>query len=158
MTITFNNSYTEAVVASNLIGDWIIAGDNNVELKLTVSFACSETPVEIVINDYVDTDTQTYTLTPEDIGQTDVFSDGIYFSYLTLNNTQETECSLVNLEIECSIQEYLSNNLKSNIGALFESLKSLSKCSDCRCTDACLIYEYITSILNQQTTSDCGCS
>ena len=151
MTIIFDAEYTEAVITSDLISDWLDIPDNDQVLKLKIYYQCTDTPVEVVLDsDNLDSGTESYTLLPSLLSQGSTFINGVYFFSLENEDTveTETECKFVDISFECDVNTYVSTNLTSNVRMLYDALLNLEQCSDCKCVDACAIFEYISGIIN----------
>lgn len=92
--------------------------------------------------------------------------DGVY--YLEFKNvngsvtTYNTICVLVDTDLKPTVVQYTSDQIKA--GKLNEAYKYyqvltlLNTCSDQTCSDAVIIYNALTDILNGTQTNDCGCN
>lgn len=154
MTIVFNSDYTEATITSDLITNWLGIVDNEEVLTLSIHYQCTDTPVEITLDSSnLNVGTESYTLLPSSLSQGTTFLDGVYFFVIENEDTieTETECKLIDQELECKVNSYISENLTSNIRMLYDALLNLEQCSDCKCVDACTIYEHIINTVDGTT-------
>lgn len=102
-------------------------------------------------------------LDPTDLGETETFSDGVYYFKVVIsdedsNTIEESLCKFVNCNSTCAmIDTYTKTDLDSVIKQLsFEALLAANDCTSCSCTDLCTLYTNtgLTDINNDQ----CGCS
>lgn len=161
MIITKAQDYSNFLVQSQLIQDWV--SDDSIVVNLKIYEACSTSAITILLSDDTyDTEDEGMIITPTLLDQTtDTIADGIYRLELISDNGDEiTEkyCLFIEGNIKCRIVTYLGDNLNSNIYHLYLVLLDGEACMDCNCKNLCLIYDEINRLLDITNTEPCGCS
>lgn len=175
ITATVLTGCTGIEIRSDIINSWVAAYPNSNDVKLSMTYNCDfEYSIEnISATDISGQLTNRYiNITPENFNMTDVMCDGIYFINIEetlLDGTPnvETECIAVLCSTKCNLVSFFANGIENAtlgdnviVGQLYDSLYTIGECSDCRCQDACVIFNYITDVMNTTTNnaSDCGCT
>lgn len=115
-------------------------------------------------NPNLDNGTNTYTLTPDDVGQTTDLDDGIYSLQLrktdtaTGSTTSEYLCVFSDCAIKCSVDNCILKD-GSTIAPIYHTvLSNLNTCDSCNCDDAVNLFDDLEWVLdNCSTIDDCGC-
>lgn len=168
MTITDVNSDCVTLrVQSTLITDWVaLDGDpNQPTLTLTYTYNCGDTTSLTVDNTTVDLINEWIDLTKDELGTEDdtTIQNGIFFFTMksvdpvTSDISYEYYCYFVDCAIKCELVEYLAKNLDSNIYSYYQVLTHLNTCTECPCTHACTIFDFMDALLDEEITEDCGC-
>lgn len=154
-------------LTSTLLDDWIaLDGDpDQPTLTLTYTYNCGDDTSLTVDNTTVDLINGWMDLTKDELGSDDdtTIRNGIFFFTLksvdpvTTDISYEYLCYFVNCSVACDIIEYLGSNLDSPIYAYYQVLTHLNTCTECPCSYACTIYDYMVALLQEENTSDCGC-
>jgi len=165
LTYTINSGCASIDVESDLITAYVAALPSpDHTLSLAVKVDCGD-PITITLDgDSLDTDNNKYVLLPADLSQTTKISDGVLHLTLTKtvtssgDTTKQYSCLFVDCDTKCELIEFLASNSTSNAYAYYQVLTHLNTCTDCSCTDACTIWNYLQTLLGNTTqTNDCGC-
>jgi hypothetical protein len=113
--------------------------------------------------DVVDAD---YTATPEDVGTSDVFPDGVYQFKFKITQEDGTKvedsiCKFINCASDCLMTSIFTNigtDPECTIKALaYFALTIADECPGCSCADLCALYN-ATGLNPSTNDSGCGCS
>lgn len=155
-------------IASDLFVDFFESSEGTLTLSYTIN--CG-TPIEVNFT-HEDIPITYYDITTS----TDKVCDGIYcakLSYKALDNNPtvlvEYGSTYVNCDILCKIAEEFNEDRSSSSSILYnEAIKLSVTCSTCSCTEACVIWNELNSIVNGLEnqvdikkfvkTEDCGCN
>lgn len=102
-------------------------------------------------------------LDPTDLGETDTFSDGVYYFKVVISNEEsetieESLCKFVNCNSTCLMTPiYKLTDTDSVLKQLaFEALIAANDCTSCSCSDLCALY--IATGLTTTDNDECGCN
>jgi hypothetical protein len=172
LTVTNNGANDILTIESDLIDTYISNLPTPLTgLELTVKVNC-ETEFVFTLDDTTITiaDNAFYII-PADLNQDTVFDNQVIsFSLVetTLADSStetQTDCLFIDKDLKCQILDYISTNISTNsidnillAQSLYSSLLNSEDCSDCDCEDACIIFEYLTSLITGSTSITSNCA
>jgi hypothetical protein len=110
-------------------------------------------------------------LSPEVVGMTDVFQDGVYFIGLTETDTatnsinNESETIFLDCFTTCKVVEYLTHNPHSNVGIYLDALKYSNDCDTVTYEKLCNLWTILGKTLGyfkvipceEELNNNCNC-
>lgn len=145
------------------------AAPSTTTITLAVTKDCATTATEITIDELGDLNyadaTASFVLDPTDLNQsTSTLDDGVYHIELTVTKDagdyyNAQICVAVLCVASCDAVSYLANNLDSDIHKYVVALEDwVNSCDACDCTKACVIYDYLRKILDDEVENPCNCN
>ncbi len=152
MTYAINNNCSIITLGSEHLSP------DNLSVNLFWDKNCSGNLGKVSIN----TSAGMIQLDPTDLGQSDTFSDGVYYFKISVtqeNGTivEESICKFVNCNSTClMLAVYKLTDSESLMKQLsFEALLAANNCPNCGCADFCTLYN--NTGLTDIDNDDCGC-
>lgn len=100
-------------------------------------------------------------LSPEDLGQTEKFSDGVYYFKISVTDgeggmAEESLCKFINCNSTCLMLDKYKDETQFSKVMSFEALLASDNCIKCECSTLCMLYNN-TGLNDTENDSDCGC-
>lgn len=157
LTVTNNNQ--DFVITSQAITDFVAGQPTpGFTIKLVSNYNCGD-DIEKQLT-IADVGGGSYTITPSFYSMSSVLSDGVYYISIVKTPTsgtpsEETICYFLDVNIKCDLEDYLADNLESDVFKYHMALEFVNDCSDCRCIDACVLHDELIRVINT-TCNDCN--
>lgn len=162
MPFQINAENTEIIVTSTLVSEMLVAPGSH-ELILEAQLNCG-TEYQVTYTPASNTyRAQSLIVKPEDFGMEEQFTGGVYKLRLIRRNlvTDLREdirgCLFADADIRCLIVEYYAKNYDRRVPGYHAALLGLQHCGKCVCEEACLVYQQLLELLNDEGNDGCDC-
>lgn len=162
MAFEINKEGTEISVRSTLIAEMLVSPGNH-ELTLEATLNCGteySVPYTAASDSYR---SQALIIRPEDFDMVETFQGGVYKLRLVRRHlvTDQRDdirgCLFSDAAIRCLIVEYYAKNYDRRVPGYHAALLGLQNCGKCVCDEACLVYDQLLELLNNENNDGCGC-